>query len=167
LGDNWNGSVVVQSKTGGVDIVAVANLQWTADSPVGTAATSYASEPSGYQELFVPATFRREASGTWKQFTGLVVQNVGGSACTDFSVEWRNRSGSLLLSYVDSLDPNISHGYNTRYGADMPSGANPSSLGTDFRGSVYVNAPGCELIGIHNTLWTLWTDSTTYNAFGQ
>jgi hypothetical protein len=164
LGNNWNGSVVITST---VNIVAVANLQWTADSPVGMAATAYTSESSGYAEVFVPATFRREDAGTWKQFTGLIVQNVGATACNNFTVEWRDRAGNLLLSYTDSLNPAISHGYNTRYGADVPTGSNVADLGSDFRGSVYINAPGCELIAIHNTLWPLWTDSTTYNAFGK
>lgn len=153
--------------TSTVNIVAVANLQWTADSPVGMAATAYTSESSGYAEVFVPATFRREDAGTWKQFTGLIVQNVGATACNNFTVEWRDRAGNLLLSYTDSLNPAISHGYNTRYGADVPTGSNVADLGSDFRGSVYINAPGCELIAIHNTLWPLWTDSTTYNAFGK
>jgi hypothetical protein len=164
LGDDFNGSVVIDSD---VDVVAIANLQWTGDSPVGNSATAYASEGGGYTEVSVPATFRREASGTWKQFTGLVVQNVGAAACNNFSVEWRDRSGNKLLEFTDSLPQNISHGYNTRYGADVPAGANVEDLGSDFRGSVFFNAPGCELIAIHNTLWPLWTDSTTYNAFGK
>jgi len=167
LGDNWNGSVVITSTT---NIVAVANLQWTANSPVGNSATAYTSEPQGYTEVFIPATFRRVDSGTWKQFTGLIVQNIGTATCNNFQVEWRDRNGNLLLSYTDSLQPNISHGYNTRYGAsgsDFPSGVDVTALGDDFRGSVYINAPGCELIAIHNTLWPLWTDSTTYNAFGK
>lgn len=164
LGDDFNGSVVVESN---VDVVAIANLQWTHDSPVGNAATAYFSEAGGYESVSVPASFRRESSGTWKQFTGLVVQNVGTSACNNFTVEWRDRSGAKLLDFTDSLAPNISHGYNSRYGADVPSGANVADLGSDFRGSVLFDAPGCELIAIHNTLWPLWTDSTTYNAFGQ
>ena len=164
LGDDFNGSVKITSN---VDIVAIANLQWTADSPVGLAATAYSSEASGYAEIAVPAAFRREDSGTWKQFSGLIVQNVGGAACNNFDVEWRNRNGALLLSYQDSLNSNISHGYNTRYGGQVPSGANVADLGTDFRGSVFIAAPGCELVAIHNTLWNVWTDSTTYNAFGK
>lgn len=168
LGNNWNGSVVVTANNA-VDIVAVANLQWTDDSPVGLAATSYSSEISGYEETFIPATFRRLSGGVWRQFTGLIVQNVGTAACNNFDVEWRDRTGSLLLSYQDSLAQNISHGYNTKNPADMPSAGwvNIGDLGEDFRGSVYINAPGCELIAIHNTLWPFWTDSTTYNAFGQ
>ncbi|RLC82089.1 MAG: hypothetical protein DRJ03_10630 [Chloroflexi bacterium] len=164
LGDDFNGSVKITSN---VDIVAIANLQWTTDSPVGLAATAYSSEPGGYSEVAVPATFRREDSGTWKQFSGLIVQNVGSAACNNFDVEWRDRSGTLLLSYQDSLNPNISHGYNSRYGGQVPSGADVADLGTDFRGSVFISASGCELIAIHNTLWNVWTDSTTYNAFGK
>jgi hypothetical protein len=165
LGENWNGSVIVSSPS--ADIVAVANLQWTSDSPVDSAATAYASEPAGYEELFIPASFRRE-SGGWKQFTGLVVQNIGDSACTDFTVQWFDRDGVNKLEFTDTLAlTGQSHGYNSRYGAQIPSGSDPADLGADYRGSVYISATGCELIAIHNTLWPLWTDSTTYNAFGQ
>ena len=171
LGTDWNGSVVVTST---VNIVAIANLQWTADSPVGNAATTYASEPAGYDEIYVPANFRRVEGGTlgvWRQFTGLVVQNIGASACDSFSVQWFARTGEVLLDYDDALtEVGQSHGYNTRWGADgsdVPASADTGLLGDDFRGSVYVSAPGCELIAIHNTLWPLWTDSTTYNAFGK
>ena len=168
LGTNWNGSIVVTST---VNIVAIANLQWTDDSPVKLAATTYASEPAGYDEMYVPANFRRVEGGTlgdWRQFTGLIVQNIGASACNDFSTQWFDRTGALSLEYTDSLtSTGQSHGYNTRWGADIPVGADIANLGDDFRGSVYISAPGCELIAIHNTLWPLWTDSTTYNAFGK
>lgn len=168
LGNDWNGSVVVES-TNGIDIVAVANLQWTDASGPGLSASAYTSDANGYDEIFVPATFRRVGT-SWIQFTGLIVQNVGASACNNFTVQWRDRDGNLLLNYTDSLAPNISHGYNTRFGAagsEFPASAVVENLGDDFRGSVYFDAPGCELIAIHNTLWPLWTDSTTYNAFGQ
>jgi len=166
LGNDWNGSVVITSDK---NIVAVPNLQWTSSSPVGLAATAYTSEPAGYAEVFAPASFRRVNATTseWIQFTGLIVQNVGASACNNFTVQWRDRSGAMLLQYTDSLNSNISAGYNTRYPDTYPSGSNPSSLGNDFRGSVYIDAPGCELVAVHNTLWPLQTDSTTYNAFGK
>ncbi len=166
LGDNWNGSVVVSSDT---NVVAVANLQWTDDSPVGLAATSFTSESSGNDEIFVPANFRRiNASSEWLQFTGLIVQNVGDAACADFDVSWFNREGTQLLTFQSSLDPNIATGFNTAYGAGFPNGTTDTALLTDdFRGSVYIGATGCELIAVHNTLWPLWSDSTTYNAFGR
>jgi len=172
LGDDWNGSVVVESLTAGVDIMAVANLQWTADHPAKAGAASYTSAPGGFAELFIPATFRTRTgdveTGSWRQYTGLIVQNIGTTACSDFTVEWRNRDGDLLMDYTDSLDPNISHGYNTKTGGDLNGlGEDPADLLADFRGSVYINAPGCELTAIHNTIWPAWTDNTTYSAFGK
>lgn len=164
LGDNWNGSVVIQSTT---DIVAISNLQWTSNSPVGLAATSYASEPGGSPELFAPAAYRKKVSGTWKMFTGMIVQNVGASDCNGFDVTWTDESDVDLVSYQDSLPPGISHGYNSRYAGTIPGGGDITALGTDFRGSVYINAPGCELTAIANALWPAWTASATYNAFGQ
>jgi len=166
LGADWNGSVVIES-TSGADIVGIVNLQWTGDHPAGAGASAYYSEPQGYAEVFVPAIFRRVSGGTWLQYTGLIVQNVGATACSNFDVEWRNRDGDLLMSYQDSLNPNIAHGYNTKVGADIPAGENLNDLGSSLNGSVYINAPGCELIGIHNTVWPVWTDSTTYNLFGK
>ncbi len=166
LGSNWNGSVYIES-TNAVDIVAIANLQWTVDHPAGAGASAYYSEPSGYEEIFVPAIFRRVDTNNWLQYTGLIVQNVGDAQCTDFTVQWRDRSGNVLVEYQDSLAPNIAHGYNSRVRGDIPTNVNLDDLGTSLNGSVYISAPGCSLIAIHNTVWPAWTDSTTYNAFGQ
>lgn len=165
LGTDLNGSVVIESNR---EIVAIANLQWTALSGPGLAGTAYASAPGGTAEIFIPGTFRRAAGGTnWLQYTGAIVQNVGASACNNFNVRWFDRDGNQLLSYNDSLAPNISHGYNTREQSDLQPLGDPVALGNDFRGSVVINAPGCSLIAIHNTLFPEWGESSTYNAFGR
>lgn len=168
IGDNFNGSVVIESKND-AEIVAVANLQWTADHPARAAASAYTSESSGYETVYVPATFRRVGGAGWIQFTGLIVQNVGTTACENFTVSWVARdTGQEVMSFQDSLDPNIAAGYNTNVGADIPANVNFAELLTnDFRGAVTIEADGCELIGIHNTVWPVQTDSSTYNAFGR
>ena len=166
LGADWNGSVVIES-TGGEEIVVIANLQWTSDHPAKASASAYSSEPAGYAELYIPATYRRTDAASWYQFSGLIVQNVGSSACVDFDIEWRDRSGSLLLDFQDSLDPYIAHGYNTKAGTGSDFPVDPSALGDDFLGSVYINAPGCELMGIHNTVWQVKSQASTYNSFGK
>jgi hypothetical protein len=167
LGSDWNGSVVVES-TNGKEIVAIANLQWTAASGPGESASAYASEPAGTATIYVPGAFRRVSGSTWEQYTGLIVQNVGGAACNNFDVIWKDRDGNTKLSYKDSLAQNISHGYNTRVDSDLTAlGQNPANLGNQFRGSVTFKAPGCSLVAIHNTLFPEWTDSSTYNAFGK
>ena len=167
LTDDWNGSVVLESD--GAEIVAVANLQWAPDHPSSpNAAAAYTSFASGTGEVFVPQAFRRTTPPNWTQFTGLIVQNVGDAACTDFSVSWVDRETGLTeLSYTDTLDPGISHGYNTKVGADIPTGNDPADLGDEYRGAVSIAGTGCELVAIHNTVWPAWTDATTYNAFGQ
>ena len=167
LGNNWNGSVVIES-TNGKNIVAIANLQWTAISGPGESASAYASAPEGKATIYVPGAFRRVSGSTWEQYTGLIVQNVGGAACNNFDVIWKDRDGIVKLDHKDSLAPNISHGYNTRVDSDLTAlGENPADLGNQFRGSVTFKAPGCSLIAIHNTLFPEWTDSSTYNAFGK
>lgn len=164
IGNSWNGSVIIES-TNGKNIVAVTNLQWTAVSNIGFAGTSYTSEAAGSDRVLIPATFRIVSGATWDQFTGVIVQNINDStACNNFDVEWFDRDGNSLLSYQDSLGPSTSHGYNTRYGADIPNSVNVASLGNEFRGSVVVSATGCELIAIHNTVWPQYTDSTTYQG---
>ncbi|MBX3014544.1 MAG: hypothetical protein KF832_23700 [Caldilineaceae bacterium] len=166
LGGQYNGSVVIES-TNNVPIAGIVNLQFTSiDAGVGAAATAYEAETGGHGTVYIPATFRL-ASGGWKQFTGAIVQNVGTTACNNFNVEWFDRQGTRLLNYTDSLNAGISHGYNTRYVADIPASSNPSALGENYNGSMVITAPGCQLIAIHNTLWPDWTDSTTYNAFGK
>lgn len=163
IGTRWNGSVIIES-TNGRDVVAVTNLQWTDDSAIGAAGTSFTSEDVGTERVLIPATFRLGSGGNWKQFTGLIVQNIGTSSCSNFNVDWFDRAGANLLSYQDTLDTGISHGYNTRYGADIPAGSTAADLGGEFRGSVVIDAPGCELIAIHNTVWPDQTDSTTYQG---
>jgi hypothetical protein len=166
LGDDWNGSVIIEAENPDDQIVAIVNLQWTPDHPSGAAASAYYSEAAGYSELFAPATFRR-TSGSWLQYTGMVVQNVGSTDCTDFTVTWTDRNGVDQLTFQDTLTPATSHGYNTRVGAQIPTGADPADLGDDFRGSAAIDAPGCTLVAIHNTVWPAWTDSTTYNVYGR
>lgn len=162
VGNKWNGSLVITS-TNGKQIVAVSTLQWTSISSAGESGTSYTSESTGSARILIPASFRRTDS-SWKQFSGVIVQNIGSTACSNFTVDWIDRDGNKMLSYSDSLNAGISHGYNSRYGADIPNSVDAASLGSDFRGSVVINAPGCELIAIHNTVWPLWTDSTTYQG---
>ena len=162
LGNNWNGSVVVESD--GPNIVAVVKAQWDASHPSSpNTASAYTSAPAGTAEVFTPAVFKRDG----KQYSGLVVQNVGATTCTDFQVQWFERgTNALVLDYVDTLEPNIAGGYNTRVNV-FPDGVSANDLGTDFYGSVYINAPSCELVAIHNTLWPAQLSATTYNSFGR
>jgi hypothetical protein len=168
LGDNWNGSVVIESN--GPEIIAVANLQWTESHPAKAAASAYTSGVGGSAVVSLPATFRRIDSSNWLQYTGAIVQNIGATPCDEFEVNWYIRGqAEPVLTYYDSLDPRISHGYNTRFGSagsDVPEGVDVTQLTNDFRGSMIINGPGCELLAIHNTVWPAWTDSTTYNGLG-
>ena len=167
LGDTWNGSIIVNS-TNGTDIAAVTNLQWVNSAGTGPAGTSFTSFASGNNTVLIPASFRRTSGGGWNQYTGVIVQNVGSSACNNFSVTWTDRSGTDQLTFTDSLDAGISHGFNTRFGADIPSGSSASSLGDEFRGSVTITGGGsCELVAIHNTIFPDITDSTTYQGVGK
>jgi hypothetical protein len=172
LGTDLNGSVVIRS-TNDKNIVAIANLQWSAQAAgVGLAGNAYTSVPGGDDTIYVPNTFRlrqgNSESGAFDQFTGLIVQNIGTAACTNFQVQWLPRPGEgNSVTFNDSLDPNISHGYNTNFGGNIPSGTSPTQLGANYRGAVVINAPGCALTAIHNTLFPLQTESSTYNAFGK
>jgi hypothetical protein len=172
LTKDWNGSVVITSD--GPDVAAIANLQWTANHPASpNTASGYTSFAGGTAEVFVPAAFRRGIADTNinRQFTGLVVMNVGTTDCTNFDVQWIPRGSTTPdISYQDTLAPNIAHGYNTKQGSsgsDFPAGVNVSDMGFDFRGGVVINGAGCELVAIHNTIWGAQESSTTYNAFGK
>ncbi|MEZ4864209.1 MAG: hypothetical protein R3C14_23050 [Caldilineaceae bacterium] len=166
LGNAYNGPVIIESS--GPNIAAIVNLQFTAnDGSVGEAATSYAAATGGSAQIFIPAAFRLHPSTGWKQFTSLIIQNVGPSACNNFDMEWFERAGASKMKYQDSLPAGVSHGYNTQFRAQIPTSADPASLGDDFNGSVIVTSSGCQLIAIHNTLWPDWTDATTYNGFGK
>lgn len=168
LGEAYNGSVIVESKNN-TKIAAVTNLQWAVSS-TGPAGTSFTSFDSGTNQVLIPASFRRGSNSTkWSQYTGVIVQNVSATdACNDFTVKWFDRSGANLLTYTDSLDSGISHGFNTRFVADIPASASVDKLGTDFRGSILIEGTGsCELVAIHNTIFPDVTDSTTYQGIGK
>ncbi|MFQ5577856.1 MAG: hypothetical protein ACE5G8_12810 [Anaerolineae bacterium] len=80
LGTDWVGSVIVEGPVGS-ELVAITNLQWTNKHPAKAAASSFASEAAGFATLNVPATFRTLTGNTYKQYTGLIVQNVGAADC--------------------------------------------------------------------------------------
>jgi hypothetical protein len=177
--NDWNGSVVIESD--GANIVAVANLQWGPAHPsAANTASAYTAATEGYDTLFVPQNFRRNNAATpvsWIQYTGLIVQNVGTADCNNFTVSWKDRdTGEEKLTFNDSLAPGIAHGYNTNVGGDIPDpdGDGPDTnktqaakLGDNFYGAVTISgAAGCQLAGIHNTVWPAFTAGTTYNAFG-
>jgi hypothetical protein len=170
LGANRNAGAVIES-TNGKQIAAVVILIWTGDNPaIQNASDTYTSQSSGYSKLFLPGVYRRISGNNWLQYSGVIVQNVGGSACNNFDVNWYAEDGSTLLTFKDSLTPGQSHGYNTRFGAggsNVPAGKNVADLGDNYRGSVVVDAPGCQLIGSHTTNWPVWTDNTINLAFGK
>jgi hypothetical protein len=86
-------------------------------------------------------------------------------------VNWFAENGETpLLTFEDTLTQGQAHGYNTRFGSDgsdVPGSADVGDLGAGYRGSVVIDAPGCQLIGAHVTNWPVWTDNTINLAFGK
>jgi len=80
---------------------------------------------------------RRQFGGSWYDYSGIVVQNLAPNTTAPVAIKFYDRAGVLKLSRTDTLPANSAHGYNTRYGGDLPL-ADFELLGTAFNGSVSV-----------------------------
>jgi hypothetical protein len=148
-GDGWLGSAVVESTS---PIAGVATMHWQQYS------AAYSAVTGGGEYAYLPSATRRIPSGSWLQYTGLIVQNLNTSTDADVTVRWYDRSGNELYSFTDSIPANSSHGYNTRHtSGDVPNpSALHSALGNDWNGSVVVQSTtaGADIVAISNLQWT-------------
>ncbi len=127
-------------------------------------ASSYIAEGAGSTHLFFPAAYRLKAGSAFTKFSALLVYNPGTTAAT-VTLHWYDQSGTEKYSFSDTIPGGSSHGYNTRYGANVP---NPTALynalGDNFKGAVYVSSTAL-VVGLSNTNYA--DQQATYNAFGQ
>lgn len=149
LGYDFNGSVRVVSSSGR-EIMGVCKT-WIEGGV--DAIEMYVGEGGGTSELIVPLVYRKtdngQQSGQWLAYTGVIVQNLGGSDA-DVTVHFYRQDGSEVTdaSFGDTISPNSPHGYNTRYYGQAPS-AKINALGYDFVGSMRIEATnGQPLIGV-------------------
>ena len=96
LGDNWRGSMVVQSAG---EVAAVAEILWTGgNSADGTTADAYTGFPSGATTMYVPYAVYSVNS----QFTQFSVQNTE-STTANIRMTFLNRNGGQDLQVNDTI----------------------------------------------------------------
>ena len=96
LGDNWRGSMVVQSAG---EVAAVAEIIWTGgNSADGTTADAYTGFPSGATTMYVPYAVYSVNS----QFTQFSVQNTE-STTANIRMTFLNRNGGQDLQVNDTI----------------------------------------------------------------
>ncbi|MDH4207655.1 MAG: hypothetical protein OEV76_02160 [Anaerolineae bacterium] len=142
LGTSFLGSAVVTSTD---PIVAVCS---TIRVPLGGLAGSYQGVPGGEQKLIFPRLYRTKNGGLWTGYSGLVVQNLDPNNSADVHLQFLRSNGTVAVEFDDTIEANASHGYNTRYDADVPA-STFSPLLTNWSGPVIVttsNAVG--IVGI-------------------
>jgi len=96
LGDNWRGSMVVQSAG---EVAAVAEILWTnGNSADGTTGDAYTGFPSGATTMYVPFAVYSVNS----QFTQFSVQNTE-STTANIRMTFLNRNGGQDLQVNDTV----------------------------------------------------------------
>ena len=143
-GDGWLGSVKISS-TNGKKLAAVVTMFWREYS------SAYNCMDSGSTSIVFPDVKRRYINNSWVQYGGNVIQNLGTSTA-NVTVEIMDRNGNTLYTFNDSIPSLASHGYNTRFGANMPSDAF-TPMGDDFNGALKVTSTnGQPLAAVYNGL---------------
>lgn len=114
LGDNWRGSMVVQSAG---EVAAVAEILWTNGSSTdGTTADAYTGFAAGSTTMYVPYAVYSQNS----QFSVFSVQNTE-STSADIRLTFRNRDGNQDLQITDTLSALGSKSYDMRQFAPLQS----------------------------------------------
>lgn len=107
LGDNWRGSMVVQSAG---ELAAVAEILWqNGSSADGTTADAYTGFPAGSTVMYVPFAVYSVNS----QFTLFSVQNADTSAA-NIRLTFINRNGVTDAQVNDSIPVQGSKSYDVR-----------------------------------------------------
>lgn len=121
LGDNWVGSMVLQSD---YELAAVAEITWSngsaADRTTGGAYRGYAF---GATEMYLPYVVRAPNA----QFTRVSIQNTDPDAAT-IKMEYINRQGVTDFTITDTID-----GLGSKtYAMNQPGGKVPNLMSTAY-----------------------------------
>ena len=107
LGDNWKGSMVIQSDA---ELAAVAEILWTGGSTWdGTTGDAYTGFPDGSTVMYVPYAVYSVNS----QFSVFSVQNTEASAA-NIQLTFRNRNGGQDLQVTRTIPGQGSASYDVR-----------------------------------------------------
>jgi hypothetical protein len=159
LGDNWQGSVVIQSDA---EMAAVAEITWEGGgaAPDGTTAGAYSGYAEGAERMLLPFAVRASF-----QFTRIAVQNTENSS-TSFSMKYVNRDGVVDATINDSL-PGLG---SKTYDLSLPSSVVPDLTQTTYysqngfwTGAVVIETQGSQKIAaVATNHWNNW--AVSYNG---
>ena len=125
------GSVVVTSTD------SIVGTCTTVRYPSGGLAASHQGFPGGVSKLTFPRLYRTKNGPMWTGYSGVVVQNLDTGGDADVHVQFLNADGSVGVEFDDTIPSYSSHGYNTRYDADVPA-STFNALGDNWSGPVIV-----------------------------
>jgi len=125
------GSVVVTSTD------PIVGTCTTVRYPSGGLAASHQGFPGGVGKLTFPRLYRTKNGPMWTGYSGVVVQNLDTGGDADVHVQFLNPDGSVAVEFDDTIPSYSSHGYNTRYDADVPT-STFNVLGDNWAGPVIV-----------------------------
>lgn len=160
LGDNWKGSMVVQSDA---ELAAVAEIHWTGGTfNDGKEADTYTGYAQGATEMYFP--FVALASN---QYTVLTVQNTEDTT-TNIQMTYINRDGVVDFQNIADTIP----AFGSKSFAMNQAGSNnvPNLRGTQFWaqngtwvGAVKITAQNNKKIAaVASNIWNFW--SVAYNG---
>lgn len=164
LGDNWRGSMVVQSAG---EVAAVAEILWTNGSSAdGTTADAYTGFPSGATTMYVPYAVYSVNS----QFTQFAVQNTENSQA-NIRLTFINRTGTTDLQVNDTLQALGSKNFDVRTFNQLQSTSfwqNNCAAGQCFwSGAVKVESTnGKKIAAAATNHWTQWAAAYSAVASG-
>ena len=162
LGDNWKGSMVVQSDA---ELAAVAEIHWTGGSfSDGKEADAYTGYAQGASDYYFPFVVRAPNA----QYTALTVQNTEDSTTT-IQMTYINRNGVVDFQNVTDTIP--AFGSKT-YTMNQPGVNGVPNLaqtqywtqnGNTWTGAVKVTAlNGKKIAAVASNFWQQW--SVAYNG---
>jgi hypothetical protein len=152
LTDPWYGALQVTSDQ---DIAGVAAIHYR--NPFSGAYNAFV--PGSDTEVYVPFVTRVDASnnGLFRKasdWTSIVVQNMNAYSIDVYHSYYDRDGGAPVLTFSDTIPALSSHGYNTRYGGDVPA-ATWEALGTPFYGAAVISSTDA-IVGVDTII--RWPD---------
>lgn len=178
----WQGSAVVES-TSGHKIVGVVKQGY--DTSLWAGGYNMLSDADAAQNWSFPLVYRRDFSGPWVDYAGIICQNVGTGniapklTYVDRRVEATKCTASTTTcSFTDAtpFGQYITHGFNTRYGGNVLDTWYANTLDANFLGAatasitsgsmVCIQETWAERLYVNNT-WVTGGDANLNNSYGQ
>lgn len=159
LGDNWIGSMILQSDA---EVAAIAEITWENGSASDrTTAGAYRGYAFGSSEMYLPyAVYAPDA-----QFSRISVQNTADSPAT-IKMEWFNRLGGKDFEFTDTIQGLGSKTYDTHVpGPGIPAWNTISYFNTynNWTGGVRITSTnGKEIAAVITNHWQQW--ALAYNG---